>query len=121
VVKNTANRQECPFHWRWWAGGAVVALLAAFAALLAPVYYRSHQFQRELGHLVRQPDSLSLSDELLRTRVLDRAARLGLPVPAEQIRIQRADGHLRIEVRYRAPVELGWYAVDLHFRAGAAR
>lgn len=121
MVKKTANRQEWLFQWRWWAGGAVVALLAAFAALLAPLYYRSHQFQRELGHMVQRVDSLSLSEELLRIRVLDRAARLGLPVRAEQVRIQRADGHLRIEVRYRAPVELGWYAVELHFRAGAGR
>jgi hypothetical protein len=58
---------------------------------------------------------------VLQVRVVDRAARLGLAIRPEQVRLQRSGEGLRIEVRYAVPIDLPFYTVDLHFRASAGR
>lgn len=107
--------------WRWVAGAAVLAVLGGFGVLLIPHYQRNVEFERALEGIVRQGTSVAVGDEVLRARVLDRAAALGLAVQAGQVRVRRTSGGLRIEVRYAAPVELSIYTVDLHFRASAGQ
>jgi hypothetical protein len=105
--------------WRTLAGVLILVLLAGFGVLLVPVYVRNFRFERSLGELVRQGSTLQSPDELVRVRVTDRAARLGLPVRPDQVRLKRSPGRLAIEVRYIVPIDLPVYSVDLHFRPSA--
>lgn len=105
--------------WRTAAGVAVLAALAYLGAQLIPLYLRNLELQRFLEETAGQSASLENPDDLLRTRIADRAARLGLPVSAEQVRLLRSDGKLWIAVRYTVPVDLPLYAVDLHFHPKA--
>ncbi|MGB9606204.1 MAG: hypothetical protein ACPL88_10060, partial [Bryobacteraceae bacterium] len=59
--------------------------------------------------------------EWIRARVVNRAAQLGLPVRSDQVRLDRSRGRLELEVPYVAPVDLGPYTVDLHFRPRAGQ
>jgi len=104
--------------WRWAAGTVVLGALLGFGVLLIPHYQRHAEFARALEGVVRQPE---LPEEILRARVLDQAARLGLGVQAGQVRVRRTEAGVRIEVRYAVPVDLSVYTVDLHFQATAGR
>ncbi len=107
--------------WRVAAAAAIVVCLLAFAVLLIPVYYRNLQFARSLESIARESQTLGQSDDALRAAVVDRAARIGLPVQAGQVRLRRSPDRLRIEVRYMVPVELSVYSVRLHFHPSAER
>ncbi len=98
-------------------GIAILAALVLFAAILVPVYWRSYQFQQSLENIVAK----SASDDAMRAAAVESAARLRLPVRAEQVRFVHSGGHVQLEVRYAVPVDLSLYTVDLHFRSKARR
>lgn len=100
-------------------GGAVLALLALFAILLLPVYVRNYRFERALKELAAESDATRAPDEFLRVRVVDRAARLGLPIRPEQVKLERKAERVGIDVRYVVPIDLPLYSVDLHFHPAA--
>ena len=100
------------------AGVAILAILAAAAVLLAPSYVRNVRFRQYLEAAARQPETRALPDDRIRTAVADRAARLGVPLKPDEIRVDRSMGRLRIEARYIIRIDLPVYTVDLHFRAG---
>lgn len=105
--------------WRFAAGLAVLFLLIAVAGRLLPPYWRNIEFQGALDQAGQGSPAASLSDEALRARVVDAAARLALPVRAEDVRVRRAAGRVEVEVLYLVPVALPLYTVDLHFRPRA--
>jgi len=107
--------------WRVTAGAAILLLLAAFGVLLIPHYLRNMEFQRALERVAQDAENRNTPDEVWQVRVVDRAARLGLAIRPEQVRLRRSAEHLRIEVRYAVPIDLPFYTVDLHFRASAGR
>ena len=109
-------------RWRIVAAAAVMAALAVFAAMFAPIYFRSLQLQ---SFVVTVPQRVAdqpapPSDDLVRTWVLNEAYRLGLPVRADGVRIFRSpDGRVeRVEVRYFVRMDLPGYTVNLHFYPG---
>ena len=102
------------------AAGCVVLIgLALFVAGLLPAYIRNLEFQRFLEQTTQQRTNLEKPDDAIRAAVVNKAARLGLPVNASQVQIKRSEGQLRIEVLYVLPVDLWIYSVDLHFRPEA--
>ncbi len=105
--------------WRIAGGMAVLAVLLAAAVVLAPSYVSNLKLQQYVEQLVRDPETRGRPDELIRIDVADRAARLGIRLKPEEVRIDRGAGGLRIEARYIVRVDLPVYTVDLHFRAGS--
>lgn len=103
------------------AAVAILALSAAAAVVLAPVYYRSVEFGRALQAIARDAESSRQPDDAVRAAVLDHAARLSLPIDAAALVLDRAAGSLRIDVNYRVPVDVVVYTVDLHFHSHAGR
>ena len=51
--------------------------------------------------------------------MIERAAALGIPPRAVEVRIDRTGGGFRMEARYVVRLDLAVYVVDLHFRAGS--
>jgi hypothetical protein len=88
------------------AAAAVLAALAIFGAMFAPIYFRSLQLQSFVV-TVPQRAGNQASDDLVRTWVLNEAYRLGLPVKADGVQILRSpDGRVeRVEVRYFVRME----------------
>jgi hypothetical protein len=91
----------------------ILLTLAAFAVFLTPVYYRNLRFARALGQLASRPGVKA--DSALRAIVVERAARLGLPVRYGDVALRGSRERLRIEVNYQVPVDLPLYSVSLHF------
>jgi hypothetical protein len=102
-------------RWRVIAGVGVLVVLTIVIAVLIPPYFENMRFQRDLDDLVTQTDS----PEILRAQVLNRAAQLGLPVQAGNVKVSRSGNGLRVEIVYIIRVDLPLYTVDLHFHPAA--
>ena len=101
------------------AGIAVLAVLAAIGARMFPIYLHNLELQQFVEEATGRANTSATADDVLRTWVLDKAAKLDLPVKADNVRIQRESGRVRIDVRYVVRVDLPLYTVDLHFYPGA--
>jgi hypothetical protein len=93
----------------------ILAGLAFFAVLLAPIYFHNFQLQNFVARVVKDAQNQSQPDNLLRTLVVDRARQLELPVPPESVQISHSSEGVRIDVRYFVRVSFPGYTVDLHF------
>ena len=101
------------------AGVAVLAILVFLGVRLIPIYFHNQELQQFVEDVTRLPAAPTSSDDVLRSWVLSKAADLDLPVVADNVRIQRAPGNVRMDVRYVVHVNLPLYTVDLHFYPGA--
>lgn len=102
--------------WRLIGGVLVFAGLIAVLLALAPTYvdnFRLQRYERELAHT---PDASTTPDETLRTRVVERARRLNLPVRPADVQVTHDAGRVDIAAKYMVQVDFRFYQVDLHFR-----
>lgn len=106
-------------RWRIAAAIVILAGLAYFLALFAPIYVRNQRLKSYVSGLTQTVENTDKPDDLLRTWVLDKAHELDLPVSANNVQIRRLDKRLQIDVRYFVRVDLPGYTVDLHFYPGA--
>jgi hypothetical protein len=106
-------------RWRIGAAVAVLALLVFVLASFAPYYFRNLQLQSFVSDTTRRVDAATASDDVLRTRVLDKAHQLRLPIKEDNVHISRSPAGVHIDVRYFVRVDLPGYTVDLHFYPGA--
>jgi hypothetical protein len=106
--------------WRKAAGVAVLAALVFFLAIFAPIYFHNFELRNYVETLTRSVANQQASDDLLRTEVVEKAHQLELPsITADDVHILRSEAGMRIEVRYRVPVNFPGYTVMLHFYPGA--
>ena len=114
-------------RWRIVAAAAVLAALAFFILMFAPIYIRNMELQSFVATVPRRVENqtksgFSPSDDLLRTWVLEKARQLDLPVAADDVQIHRSPASDRVEsidVHYLVRVDLPGYTVNLHFYPGA--
>ena len=102
--------------WRLVAGFLIFAGLIAVLLALAPFYVENFQLQRYARELTHRPDAATTPDEILRTRVVDRARHLNLPVGPGDVQVTHAAGGVQIQAKYMVQVDFRLYQVDLHFR-----
>ncbi|MGH9657098.1 MAG: hypothetical protein ACRD96_01060 [Bryobacteraceae bacterium] len=98
---------------------AILAVGAALGARLTPIYLKNLELQRFVEETTRDAANHTRPDAVLKTRVLEKAAVLGLPLRESNVQVKRPDGAIRIEARYVVRVDLPLYTVDLHFYPGA--
>lgn len=102
------------------AGGiGVVGVLTLLGAAMIPSYLRNLDFQRQLDEISMTLDAGAQPADVARIQVLDRAARLGIPLRSSQVKVTPAGDRFRIEAPYVVRVDLLLYTVDLHFRPRA--
>ena len=106
--------------WRIASGAVVLLLLLVFAARLLPLYLHNYELQQFVEETTQTVGNQTASDDVLRTRVVEKAAELDLPVKVDNVLIKHAAGGVRIDVRYAVRVDLPLYTVNLHFFPGAA-
>jgi hypothetical protein len=106
-------------RWRIAAAAALLAGLLLFAILFLPIYFHNLELQNFVADVAVRSDSVSKSDDLLRTWVLEKAHELDLPVRAGDVKIAHSSDGMRIDVRYQVRVDLPGYTVNLHFYPGA--
>ena len=106
-------------RWRIAAGIFVLAGLVFFLALFAPYYFRNLQLQTYVSEMTHRVAAGPPSDDVLRTRVVEEARRLSLPVSDDNVRISHTGDGLQVDVRYSVSINLPGYAVKLHFYPGA--
>ena len=100
-------------------GIAVLVLMSLMGVLLVPPYVQNWKLQRYVNDLADDPALTQQSPEIIRTRIVNHAATLGLPVYGSDVRVTRSQNAFRIEVLYLVHVDLPGYTVDLHFRPAA--
>ena len=101
--------------WRVIAAIAILAGLAFFTILFAPIYFHNLQLQNFVSGVANNAQNQSQPDTVLRSLVLERARQLELPVQADNVQIYRSSEGIRIDVRYFVRVSFPGYTVDLHF------
>ena len=97
----------------------ILIALAIMGARLLPLYLDNMRLQSYVERITQDAENRTRSDDVLRVAVLEKAAFLGLPVKAENVRIKRSEDNMRIDVRYVVRVDFPLYTVDLHFYPGA--
>ena len=105
--------------WRLAAGIGVLAALFFFLAVFAPYYFRNLELQNYVSEMTHRVAAETPSDDVLRTRVVEKAHQLQLPVMADNVHIGHAADGLQIDVRYMVNINLPGYTVNLHFYPGA--
>jgi hypothetical protein len=101
------------------AGVAVLLILGAIAIILIPPYVQNFKLQRFVNDLIDDPATISLPPDVIRERVVSRAAALGLPVHGQDVQVKPVHNAIRIDVLYVVHVDVASYTVDLHFRPAA--
>jgi hypothetical protein len=97
----------------------ILIILAIMGARLLPLYLDNMRLQSYVERITQDAENRTRPDDMLRVAVLEKAALLGLPVKAENVRIKRSEDNMRIDVRYVVRVDFPMYTVDLHFYPGA--
>ena len=98
------------------AGVAVLLALAAIGLALVPPYTSNWKLQRYVNELIADPATAKEPREAIRTKVVDKAASLGIPLRNDDIQITTSDDAVHIDVLYVVHVDMAGYTVDLHFR-----
>jgi hypothetical protein len=106
-------------RWRLAVGVLILAALVFLLAVFAPYYFRNLQLQSYVSDLTRAATADTVSDDVLRTRVVERAHQLRLPVMDDDVHVSHLVEGLHIDVRYIVSVNLPGYTVNLHFYPGA--
>jgi hypothetical protein len=101
------------------AGIAVLVILAAIGIVLIPPYVENWKLQRYVNELVEDPGTAALQPEVVRAKIVNRAASLNLPVRDTDVQITKVQNAIRINVLYLVHVDVAGYTVDLHFRPTA--
>ncbi len=105
--------------------GCLLTMLVFSAVLyyginIGEVYWRYYQYQDEMRSQARLAPSLS--DGVIRRRLLLTVDRLGLPAEAQKIKIKRTarPRQITIESEYEEEVHLPLFNHTFHFRPSAA-
>ena len=98
------------------AGIAVLVCLLAFAVILIPPYFENWKLQQYLNDLGADPETSKKPLEVVRAKVVNHAAALGLPVHTDDVRVSKVGDAVKVDVLYLVHVNLALYTVDLHFR-----
>jgi len=99
-----------------------IAFLAAvvFACIkIIPVYVNKLQFQDYLQNQTPFWLTQRTPAEAIRSNVVGKADELGLPIAAEQVKIDATANRVSINVDYTVPVDLKVYTLQLHFTASS--
>jgi len=101
------------------AGALVLLILIVVGAFLVPPYAANWRLQSYLNDLADDPGAAKSSAETVRSKVLNEAAGLGLPVHSEDVQVGVTQGTVSINVLYIVHVDIAGYTIDLHFRPAA--
>jgi hypothetical protein len=101
------------------AGLLILVGMIVLALLMLPPYLDDLRLQRAMAGFVAEPGTVSMSEEMIRSQVAERAARLGVPLGASQIRVEKDGSRVRVEAMYAVRMDLPLYSVDLHFHPSA--
>ncbi len=100
------------------AGLVVLLALAAIGTVLLVPYGRNYQFQNALDDIT----STATNAGVLQAATVDKAASLGIPLKASDVKvIPTPAGGFTVDVVYLVRVDVGFYAVDLHFHPSAEK
>ena len=106
-------------RWRLIVGIAILAGLLVLLAVFAPYYFRNLELQNFVSEMTRGGAAATFPDAVLRTRIVDRAHQLQLPVMDDDVHVSHLSDGTHIDVRYMVSVNLPGYTVNLHFYPGA--
>ena len=100
------------------AGIVVVLALALFVTILSVPYGKNFQFQNALDEIA----SKATNADALQAETVDQAARLGIPLKSSDVKvIPQPNGGFKVDAIYLVRIDVGFYAVDLHFHPSAEK
>jgi len=116
----TGSAKGSVARWRIAAAIFILAGMGLFAAIFIPIYFENLKLESFVSELTRGGQNQTKSDDWLRSRIVDKARELDLPVMADNVHIVRQGEGMDIDVRYFVRVDLPGYTVNLHFHPQAS-
>jgi hypothetical protein len=101
------------------AGLLVLLSLAAIAVVLVPPYVANWKLQHYVNQMIEDPATAGQTASVIRTKVVNKAASLGVPLHPDDVRVVASESAVRIDALYVVHVDVAGYTVDLHFRPAA--
>jgi hypothetical protein len=101
------------------AGVVVLLALAVIGVILIPPYAANWHLQRYINGLIDDPATAAEPPDAVRTKVLQKASSLGVPLTAQDVQVAPSHNAVRIDALYVVHVDIAGYTVDLHFRPAA--
>ena len=100
------------------AGLVVLVALGAIGTVLLIPYGKNFQFQSALDEIT----SRATNAAALQASAVDKAASIGIPLKASDVKvIPTGNGGFKVDVVYLVRVDVGFYAVDLHFHPASEK
>ncbi len=102
-----------------------VVSLAFLAALIysgikiIPVYVNSYQLNDFIEQQTPYWLTQRTSGDVVQKSILSKAADLGLPISADQVKVDATPGRVTVALDYVVPVNLIVYTLNLHFTPSA--
>jgi cell division protein FtsL len=99
------------------------AILVAFVytgVMVIPVLINEYEFQDSLQNIARFASVNRKTNEQVKQAVLDEAQKEDLPVQAEDVKVEGAQGNVHINVAYSVTVDLKVYQWTLNFHPDAS-
>jgi cell division protein FtsL len=99
------------------------AILVAFVytgVMVIPVLINEYEFQDSLQNIARFASVNHKTNEQVKQAVLDEAQKEDLPVQAEDVKVEGAQGNVHIDVAYSITVDLKVYQWTLNFHPDAS-
>ncbi len=82
---------------------------------IIPVYVNNYQLQDYIQNETPFWLTQRASVDAIRRNVMQKAEDLGLPVAAEQVKVEATGNRVGVSIDYTVPVDLKVYTLQLHF------
>ncbi len=91
--------------------GLIVVVIAVVVAIkTVPVYMRVYEFQDEVTRIADKGNNIEWRDpKKMQQRLASKAQELRLPIPAEAIKVTRAEKYIEIKVSFDVELDYGVY------------
>ena len=100
-------------------GVGVIVIGFYVAWNLIPPYFHNGQFQEELDDVARHASYMTISDDDLKQRVVEKAKAMDIFIKEDQVSVTHGGGGLGITVNYRVHVDMLVHPTDLVFTANS--
>jgi cell division protein FtsL len=99
---------------------AVLVAFVYIGVMVIPVLINEYEFQDSLQDIARFASVNRKSNEQVKQAVMEEAQKEDLPVQAEDVKVEGAQGNVHINVNYAVTVDLKVYQWTLNFHPDAS-
>jgi cell division protein FtsL len=119
-ARATRNRERGAGNFKAIIWTAVLVAFVYIGVMVIPVLINEYEFQDSLQDIARFASVNRKTNEQVKQAVMEEAQKEDLPVQAEDVKVEGAQGNVHINVDYAVTVDLKVYQWTLNFHPDAS-